>query len=661
MAPKRGREKLCVAFLWHQHQPVYRMRRGGPAKGAYLLPWVRLHAVRDYYSMAALVSEFPNVHLTINLVPALLWQLEDYLENGATDLWMEWSLTPTAKLSSIERDLIVSRFFDANWKNEVRIYPRYEELLDKRRKGLRFSDRDITDLRMWFNLAWFPPECRHTPLELHDGSKVSVSRFISKGRDFDEGEIGEVIDEQYKLMRNVLPLHQRLVESGQIEVSVTPFYHPILPLIVDTDLATIDAEGATLPERFSHPEDARAQIEKAVAFYTERFGRPPAGMWPSEGSVGEHMVGHVADAGFRWMATDRGVLEKSGKWGYETEDPEILLRPYVAGEPGRQVSVFFRHTRLSDDIGFSLQDYADYDRAARDYTSWFKVGFARRVKSPAQRVLTIVVDGENAWGSYRNDGRGFLRGLYRRLEDDPELVSVTFSEFIDGNPERGVAPHPVAKQHRVRPLYTASWIDEMGSPHGNDLNIWIGSPAENRAWNLLGAVRRHLDDVGATPATHPEAFESIYIAEGSDWFWWFGDDFVLPTGVDSMFDELFREHLKDVYRQLGEEPPAALDEPIARGRAVWSKDDPVRTIGPSQRMRIVSPASGVVRWSVDGWRTSRETRLEPAGDVMGQFSGYVAALGPFGPGAKRVDFAIVTPEGEERHFVRIARPAPAAG
>jgi len=621
------------------------------------MPWVRLHAVRDYYSMAALVEEFPDVHLTVNLVPALLWQLEDYLENGATDLWMEWSLTPTAKLSPLERDLVVSRFFDANWKNEVRIYPRYAELLDMRRKGVPFADRDITDLKMWFNLAWFPPECRHGPLALPDGSEVSVARHMSKGRAFDEDEIAEVIEEQYKLMRNVLPIHRKLVDSGQIEVSVTPFYHPILPLIVDTDLATIDADGAKLPPRFNHPEDARAQIAKSVEFYTERFGHPPAGMWPSEGSVGEHMVDLVADAGLRWMATDRGVLEMSGQWGYETEDPEVLLRPYLAGSAGRQVSVFFRHTRLSDDIGFSLQDYADYDRAAADYISWFKAGFARRVESPAERVLTIAVDGENAWGSYRNDGRGFLRGFYRRLADDPELVSVTFSEFIDGNPDRDVRPHPKSEQYVVRPLFTASWIDEMGSKHGNDLNIWIGSPEENRAWELLGMVRDHLDDVGATPETHPEAFESIYIAEGSDWFWWFGDDFVLPTGVDSMFDELFREHLKDVYRRLGEEPPPVLEEPVARGFVVWTSEDPCSSIGPSDRLRVVVPSPGVVRWSLDGWRTVDETRFEPAGDVMGQFTGYVAALGPFGDRARRVDFAVAIDGKESRHTVRVMERA----
>jgi len=653
-------ERLNVAILWHQHQPMYRTDHSGDPRGAYLMPWVRLHAVRDYYSMAAMVSEFPGVRVTVNLVPSLLMQLDEYVEGGATDLHTELCRTPTERLTDEEKRFIVERFFDANWKNEIRVYPCYARLLDMRVQRKPFSDQDITDLKAWFNIAWFPPEFRREPVALPNGEEVSVARFIERGERFDQDDVEAVLAEQYKVMRNVVPIHRRLLESGQIETTVSPFYHPILPLVADSDRATIDAPGATLPRRFHHPEDAAAQIAKAVRFHEDVFGRPPRGMWPSEGSVGEHIIGLFADAGLDWIATDRGVLEKSGKWGYETEDPEVLLRPYFAGERDRGVSVFFRHTRLSDDIGFAMQDYADYDRAAEEFVGWIREGFARRVRHPRDRVLSLILDGENAWGSYRNDARAFLRGIYRRLSDDPELLPITFSEFIDGDPARDLPAHPAADQERVAPLYCASWIDEMGSEHGNDLNIWIGSPDENRAWELLGTVRDHLDEVGATPESHPDAFESIYAAEGSDWFWWFGDDFVLPTGSDMMFDRVFRERLKDVYRCLGEEPPELLDLPIAHRYVVWQTVEPVSSIDRGQGLRVITAAPGALRWSTDGFRTSADVRLAPAGDAMANLTGYAAAIGPFAGDVRRVEFRFLKEDGTVSptvHAVRI-RPVP---
>jgi alpha-amylase/alpha-mannosidase (GH57 family) len=649
-------DRLCVAFLWHQHQPFYRAALDGPPEGAYLLPWVRLHAVRDYYPMAMLLDEFPGVRATVNLVPSMVAQLEDYTERGATDLWMELSLTPSRGLGEAERGFVVARFFDADRRNEIAPFPRYAELFEKRRAGARMTDADITDLRMWFNLAWFPPEAREGTMRLEDGGDLSVSEFVAKGRGFDDDEIAAVLDAQLRLMRNVVPLHRRLAAEGRIEVSVSPFYHPILPLVADSSLANVDAAGSRLPQRFAWPEDARAQLEHAAAFHAEHFGARPRGLWPSEGSVGEHVVPLVAGAGFSWMATDAGVLARSGRWGYRTDDPEVLLRPYLAGRPGSEVSVFFRHTQLSNDIGFTMQRYDDYDRAAADYVCWMKEGFARRVKAPGDRVLSIVLDGENAWGSYRRHGREFLRGVYRRLSDDPELVAVTFSEFLDGNAARGVRPHPASSHERVAPLYCASWIDEMGSAHGNDLNIWIGGPEENRAWDLLGDARRRLAASGATPGSHPKAYEALYAAEGSDWFWWFGDDFSLPAGGDWMFDWLFRERLKDVYRGIGAEPPPVLDRPIVRRTPVWTAESPVGSVRPGRKLRVIWSVPGCLRWTTDAWRSCEERELDPVGDVMALPIGYAATIGPFGREIGSVQFAFRaagSAEIGERHTVLV--------
>jgi len=632
--------RLPIAILWHQHQPMYRARQGGNPRGSYMLPWVRLHAVRDYYAMAALVREYPNVHVTINLVPSLIDQIEDYTDRGATDVWQELALKPTHELADAERDFIVARFFDASWENEITIHPAYSRLLNIRRARGTFTDEDITDLKVWFNLAWFPNAAHHGPIELVTGETVDVSRLVKKAVRFSQGDVEQVLSEQHKLMRAVLPLHRQMMEDGQLEISVTPFYHPILPLVADTDLATIDAEGSTLPERFHHPEDAEAQIRKAVAFYEEKFGRAPRGMWPSEGSVGQHVAVMFADAGLSWIATDQGVLARSGKWGYEVDKPQVLAKPYRVGEKGREVAAFFRHTKLSDDIGFTMQGYADYDRAADDYLEWVRGGYANAIKRRGDHILSIVLDGENAWGSYRNRGTAFLRGIYARLNDDPDLISVTFSEYLDGNAKRGIRAHPTAKLEAARPLYCASWIDEMGSHDGNDLNIWVGSPQENRAWELLGRVRAHLDDVGATPETHPDAFEAVYRAEGSDWFWWFGDDFVQPTGGELQFDRIFREHLKDVYRALGEESPAELDEPIADDIVIWSAEDPAATVRPGQILRIMAGASGTVEWTTDDWMNVTRTPLVPAGDVMSNRIGYAAGLTPIPEDASTVRFRI---------------------
>ena len=271
-----ARDRLCVGILWHQHQPFYRATLDGPPEGAYLLPWVRLHAVRDYYPMAMLIDEFPGVHATVNLVPSMVRQIEDYVEHGATDLWMELSLTPSRRLSESERGFVTARFFDADRRFEVEPHPRYAELYAKRRAGARMTDRDITDLRMWVNLAWFPPEARGGSMRLEDGGEISVAEFVGKGKGFDDDEIAVVLEAQLRLMRNVLPLHRRLAREGRIEVSVSPFYHPILPLVADSSLANIDAAGSRLPQRFSWPEDAHAQLERAAAFHADRFGAPGA-------------------------------------------------------------------------------------------------------------------------------------------------------------------------------------------------------------------------------------------------------------------------------------------------------------------------------------------------------------------------------------------------
>jgi alpha-amylase/alpha-mannosidase (GH57 family) len=621
--------KIHLALLWHMHQPLYRDLSRTDPKGAYPVPWVRLHALRDYYSMAALLGEFPDVHLTINLVPALLWQIEDYTERGATDTALELTLKPAEALSVDERETLLSTFFAADWHHQIYPHPRYRTLFEQRARGDSFTTQDLRDLQMWFNLTWFGLEFRTGDVLLPDGSTASVKRFVDKGEGFTDAEIAAMVAEQYKILRNILPLYCQLQESEQVEISTTPFYHPILPLIWDTDLATLDKESAKLPERFAWPEDGEAQVRLAIDYYSKRFGRPPKGMWPAEGAVGRAVVPLFARHGIQWIASDQGVLARSGRWGYQANDPDVLCQAYRAEDEKNQgvISVFFRATDPSDAIGFQYAASPDEQVTAQEFVSRIKTRFAARVQDPANRVLSVILDGENAWGAYRDDGRPFLRALYATLSADPTLRTVTFSEYLEGNPVRHVRPHPQAEQPRVYDLFCGSWIDELGSAPGVDLGTWIGEPEENRGWELLARTREFLAKTRSTPASAPQVFAAVYAAEGSDWFWWFGSD--QDSGADADFDDYFRTHLKSVYRLLQQPPPAELDRHIVPRTVVWSFTRPVREISVGDSLTIRTNCPGTLRWWTNADPTVHTVPLKPRGGVMAGQRAYSITLSPF--------------------------------
>ena len=636
-APVRGAftvgPAVYLALLWHQHQPLYRLTTRPPLGGSYAQPWVRLHAIRDYYGMAALVAEHPGVHVTINLTPVLLAQLADYAECGATDRALDLTLTPAEDLTRRELEEIAATFFDAHWHNQIFPHPRYAELFAARRDGRALGVQEIRDLQMWFNLAWFAEEFREGEVRLATGEIASVRRFVEQRRDFSRGDVEAMVAEQYKIMRAVVPLHRELQNRGQIEVSTTPFAHPILPLLIDTNRAALDRPGATLPPRFAYPEDADGQLGWATAWYARSLGRPPAGFWPSEGAVSADVVPHAAWHGFRWMATDAGVLARSGCWGYDADDPDVLCQPRLARQGGSAVSVFFRDGWLSDRIGFHYQHAPDQEAAAEDFLRQIQSRVVGGLRGEDDRLLTVVLDGENAWGAYPRDGRPFLRALYRALERDPMMIrTVTFSEYLDGNPARDIPAHPATRQAAVHDLATGSWIDECGSAPGVDLGTWIGEPEENRGWELLRDARDALHRSGATPDSAPTAFEALYAAEGSDWFWWFGAD--QDSGGDEMFDDLFRAQLANVYRELDLPLPPSLSRHIVPRSVSWSFTRPVARIGIADRLTIRTNCPGAITWSL-GDGAPHTAALVPAGGVMAGPQRHQVTIGPF-PGA-RVD------------------------
>lgn len=548
-APEGG--PIYLAIIWHQHQPVYYK---DPAQdNAYVRPWVRVHAAKDYLDMAAMLERYPDIHATFNLTPSLIRQLDD-LEGGAKDLYWVKSEIDASELSDEDRQFILDRFFDIN-REIISRFPRYQELLALRDGNddplNAFGDQDFRDLQVLFNLAWTDPEWL---------AQEPLASLVEKSEGFSEADKDIVFAEHLRIIGEVIPLHRRLQEAGQIEVTMTPFAHPILPLLVTTQLAREALPELEMPsEPFIYGQDATAQVELGVQFYEEHFGVPPRGMWPAEGSVAQEIVTMVSQAGIQWIASDEGVLANSlGIESFERNSEEVvvdadaLYRPYyVQGQRGEPVAILFRDVVLSDKVGFTYSGM-DGELAASDFiTRIHNIRDQLNVSgTEGPHLVTVLLDGENAWEYYENDGKEFLNNLYSQLSADPLIKTVTPSEFL------AVAPD----QPLIEDLWAGSWIN-------HDFSTWIGEEEENTAWELLAQARtflqtyitgEHKGDVTADQLA--AAQEQMYIAEGSDWFWWYGAD--QNSGNDEIFDEQFRSTLKLVYENLGVESPAILDVPI---------------------------------------------------------------------------------------------------
>ncbi len=611
--------RINLALVWHQHQPAYaRVSRPSP-RGSYAAPWVRLHALRDYYSMASLIADQEGMRATINLSPILLEQLDDY-GRGATDEALELTLVPAERLASEQREKVLTTFFEADWHTQILPHERYAELFRRRAAGERFDVQDLRDLQAWSSLAWFSPELRES----------DVKRFVDQGRGFSRADVEDIVAIQLELVRQIVPLHRALQQMGVLELTATPYAHPILPILIDSDAATIDLPGATRPRRFAHPEDADAQIARAIDVYSHAFGRAPRGMWPAEGAVSQSSIELYARHGIVWIASDRGVLGRSGQHGYEVDRPDVQCRPYRAEDGEHSVAMFFRDTALSDAIGFRYASWHDQEAAARDFVA--QVGrLAHRLESDEPRVVTVVLDGENAWGAYPGEARPFLRALYRELAASSTIETTTPSAFLGLDVDGAVASPAIGRLERVHDLFTGSWIDEAGSAPGVDLGTWIGEPEENRAIELLGSARDAID-LRAAPAG---AREALFRAEGSDWLWWYGSD--QYSGHDDVFDDLFRAHLADLYRALGRDAPPELERSIVARAITWRFTAPVREIDLRDRLLIVTNCPGRLVFCVDGG-APRTAELAAVGGVMSGHSRHQVTLGPFDEGARILRF-----------------------
>ncbi len=603
--PAPPEDAIYLSIVWHQHQPLYYK----DADGFYTRPWARAHATKDYYDMAAMLENYPDVHVTFNLTPVLIRQLDD-LANGAQDYYWVLSEIPAGQLDEEQKRFILTRFFDANWDHVIARYPRYRELLDLRGRDTEpetitaalaaFSEQDFRDLQVWWNLAWFDPRfLQQEPLE----------PLVEKGRNFSEEDKQIVFDQVRRVLGMIIPEHKKLQEAGQIEVIVTPYAHPILPLLYATDLQAVGDPNGTLPTRFSYPNDGIAQVQKAVEVYQSHYGRAPRGMWPAEGAVAQEIVKFVADAGFTWMASGEGVLAKSlGMDGFtrttaETvEQADALYRPYyVSYRDGPPVAVTFRDLRLSDLIGFEYSG-TPAQEAAADFIARIKVIRAQLEAEGATgpHLVSVILDGENAWENYDNDGIDFLDALYTGLSESEDIVTVTPSEYLEMFPD----------QRKLDDLWPGAWFS-------TDYSTWIGEPEENTAWEYLLRTRKTLAQYDLkgqeiAPDALAQALDFMYLAEGSDWFWWYGAD--QDSGSDDYFDAGYRALLRGVYESLGEPVPTFVETPIIAAQAAPALQEPGGVITPTVDGRATGD-----EWAAAGRYQARGGAQARAADLASAF------------------------------------------
>ena len=526
-----------LALLWHMHQPWY----VAPFTVRFELPWVRIHSLKDYYGMAKLLEEFPGIKVTFNLVPSLLRQIELYLE-GRRDRFQEIFEINPENMTDEQAAFLVINFFSANFDNHIKPFPRYNFLHNKMSEaGGRnfagrwreiFSDNELTDLQVWFSLSNIDQYYRENDDRVKD--------LIKKGEGFNDSDKELISAIELEIMGKIIPLYKELWEKGNIEISTTPYYHPILPLLIDPQLGR--SADPSLPEydlNFNWKEDAELQVSKGLAYMEKTFNRKPDGIWPSEGSLSEDVIGILEKNGLKWTATDEKIIErslnKSGQNSGEVVNAKFI--PWTLR--GGNIKIFFRDNYLSDLIGFHYKNW-DQKEAAKDlYNKIEAVGEGRK----DDIVLPVILDGENAWEFYSESGREFLREFYSLVEKSKKVDMITFSE--------ATSIHAA----NLNNFSAGSWIN------GN-FNIWIGDEDDRKGWKLIWIVKelieRNRDSI--PEELIPEIMENILIAEGSDWFWWYGsenhtDDLVI-------FDRLFRENLINACKSGKVKIPAELEIPV---------------------------------------------------------------------------------------------------
>jgi alpha-amylase/alpha-mannosidase (GH57 family) len=565
---------LDLVFLWHMHQPDYRdhgaaaivpagtqcVGADGAAShetaGEFVLPWVYLHAMKDYVDMAAHLERHPQIRCVVNFVPVLLDQIEDYAQQFVSGQFRDPLLrilaTPDLEcISEADRHVLLTNCFRSNHLTMLAPFPHYQRLHDifllvaheNETAYSYLSSTYFSDLVTWYHLAWTgETERRRNPL---------LAKLMSQGAGYDADDRQRLLASIGELIAGLIPRWRALAARGQVELSSTPQTHPLSPLMLDFRVARETLPESPLPCSSSYPGGRSrviAQIDAARISHARRFGAPPIGMWPAEGAVSEDFVKHLAAAGCSWIASGEGVL-KNSLAASGINDPQSTYHSWQLEKvPG--LRMFFRDERLSDLIGF---DYAKWHgRDAAQHLVLQLEAILDAAPGNEMPVVSIILDGENAWEHYPYNGYFFFDDLYGLLAEHPRIRTTTYAELL------ARATPPVAT---VLPHLTAgSWV------YGT-LSTWIGDEAKNRGWDLLCEAKQSYDRVlasGRFDAVQVAAIEmQLAICESSDWFWWFGD--YNPSAAVASFDSLYRRNLARLYRLLQLEPPAQLETPICAG------------------------------------------------------------------------------------------------
>ena len=546
-------KKLSIAFIWHMHQPIYKSE----PEGLYLMPWVRLRAIKDYLDMLFVMDKFKGLKLNFNLVPMLISSIYDYGYNDAHDIFSRLTITPVEELTDDEKEFILNHFFDVNYQNMILPYPEYKKLYDKRFQSPDvsihdFSPQEYADIMSWFNLVWFDPMWRENP--------EIKSLFEKKNGEFTQADREKIIKLQRDLIKKIIPAYKKYQEDGKIEISTSPYYHPILPLLLDMEDAKVANPNAQYPEINSDmSSDARLNVEIALDTFEDIFGIRPSGIWPSEQCISEKTLQLFQNLGVRWTISDEGILEQALKKefvrdfrGY-LEDPYDLCHSYTYNYEDKKIDLLFRDAVIPNLIGF---EYPHHDpvKAANDLYDRIKTRQKKLLSSPDEKhILTIAMDGENCWENYPNDGHEFLETLYKLILEDDDLETVRVSDYLD----------EIDKLENRKNSFVLESI-KPGSWINRDFLLWIGEPTKNLAWTYMDNARCALIDY---QQKYPEdenleaAWQELLISQSSDWYWWYGEP--NDSGQDDIFDHLFREHLKNIYKAIKKPVPKYLETPLA--------------------------------------------------------------------------------------------------
>lgn len=542
---------LKLVICWHMHQPSYR----DAVSGRYRLPWTYLHGIKDYVDMVALLEKVPGAHAVVNFTPTLLEQLSDYawqisaaLERQAepSDPLLAALIAEQMPSRLDDREELIRAALRANENRLINRFPSYRHLVELAKGCLKnpamlayLSDQYLADLLVWYHLAWLGETVR-----LQD---TRAKRLLAKLHGYTLEDRHELLALIGELLAGVVPRYRKLAEEGRVELSVTPYAHPIAPLLIDTAAAHEALSEAPLPAG-RYPggrERVWWHINEGLRVFEKYFGFRPAGCWPSEGSISEETLTILDQAGFRWTASGENVLRNSLHRS-EVSSHGCIHRVYRLDK--QSLSCFFRDDGLSDLIGFSYADWHAED-AVNNFIHHLE-NIAVACRHEPDRVVSMIMDGENAWEHYPENGYHFLDSLYQSLANHPDIELTTFSRCLETQ----------SKAQSLRHLVAGSWV------YGN-FSTWIGDSDKNRAWELLIEAKHAFDRVMADGSLNEEqrklAEHQLALCEGSDWFWWFGDYNPSESVMD--FDQLYRHQLKALYHTLGLPPPESLEQVISSG------------------------------------------------------------------------------------------------